>query len=134
MLTVVIPATQEPVSVELARQHMRYIQGNDDGDIARAISSAREYVERETGVALAVATYQWHRGRGQSLPLLPATITTEDSDLITFQTAPGIVPEALRSAILLRVQAEIDADPEEADVLRNAAHNLAHLYRRNLGV
>lgn len=53
---------------------------------------------------------------------------------IEFSTAPALVPESLKSAILLRVQAEYEADPEEAEKLRDASTALAWPKRRNLGV
>ncbi|MEJ7746061.1 MAG: head-tail connector protein [Luteimonas sp.] len=53
---------------------------------------------------------------------------------IEFATAPALIPEGLKSAILLRVQAEYEANAEDAVKLRDAAHALAWPFRLNLGV
>lgn len=53
---------------------------------------------------------------------------------VTFTVEPGTVPEALKSAIKLRVQAEYEADPDQAQKLRDAAYQIAFHWRRTLGV
>ena len=53
---------------------------------------------------------------------------------VEFTTAPAHVPEALKSAIKLRVQAEYEADPKEAATLQDAAARLEWTPRVNLGV
>lgn len=53
---------------------------------------------------------------------------------VEFTTAPGEVPEGLKTAILLRVQADYEATPEDGERLRDAARNVAFPYRVNLGV
>lgn len=52
---------------------------------------------------------------------------------VEFSTAPEFIPEALKSAILARVQAEYEAQPEEAEKLRAASEALAWPWRRGLG-
>lgn len=53
---------------------------------------------------------------------------------VEFTTAPAYVPEALKSAIKLRVQAEYEADPKEAATLQDAASRLEWTQRVSLGV
>ena len=53
---------------------------------------------------------------------------------VTFTVAPDHVPESLKSAIKLRVQAEYEADPEDAARLRDASERIAWPWRRGLGV
>lgn len=52
---------------------------------------------------------------------------------IAFATAPAFIPEGLKSAILARVQAEYEAQPEEAEKLRAASESLAWPFRMGLG-
>lgn len=169
MLRTVTAATVEPVSVLEAKAHMRVTHSADDTLIGRLITSAREWVEAETGVALADAEYVWsservgYYGYRASMPLWPATLDTvtywdgearadiEPDDYlledargvltlgthsdprVTFTTAPDPIPEALKTAILLRVQADYEAPPEDAEKFRAAASHMAFPFRRNLG-
>lgn len=57
-----------------------------------------------------------------------------DSLVVEFTTAPGVVPEPLKSAIIMLVRREYEADPNEQQKLWDSALNCAHTYRRNLGV
>lgn len=52
---------------------------------------------------------------------------------IAFSTAPAFIPEGLKSAILARVQAEYEAQPDEAEKLRAASELLAWPFRLGLG-
>jgi uncharacterized phiE125 gp8 family phage protein len=56
------------------------------------------------------------------------------SVVVEYTTAPADIPEALKQAILLRVQADYEADPDDAEKLRSAARNIAFPFRTNLGV
>ena len=51
-----------------------------------------------------------------------------------FETEPEHVPEALKAAIKLHVEAQYDAGPEDKPRLVEAANALAWPYRLNLGV
>lgn len=96
------------------------------------------------------------------LPLLPATVASVTSltdgvrgvlagytvDAVTgrivsgygqslvveFTTTPGVIPAPLKSAIMLLVRREYEADADEQANLWAAALNCAHMYRRTLGV
>ena len=169
MLRVVTAATDEPVSLAEAKAHLRVTHSADDALIERLITAAREWVEAETGVALAIADYVWSPERvgtigwRPALPLWPVTLgdvtywdgeqrvpidpteyLLEDSrGLLTlgtnpdprveFTTEPDPIPEALKTAILLRVQADYEASPEDAEKFRAAAAQMAFPFRRNLG-
>lgn len=80
MLRVVTPAGTEPVSVAHVKAHLRVTHAADDGLLGAQITSAREVIEMETGVALAEADYLWapehppRCGYVASLPLWPATL------------------------------------------------------------
>jgi len=54
--------------------------------------------------------------------------------VVEFTTAPGVIPAPLKSAILLLVRREYEADPDEQGKLWNTALACAHMYRRTLGV
>ena len=56
------------------------------------------------------------------------------SAVVEFTTAPGNVPEALKTAILLLVRREYEADSDEQRKLWEAALATAWPYRRSLGV
>lgn len=58
MLTLVTPATVEPVSLATAKAHLRLTHASDDVMVTRLVTAAREYVENFTQRALAVATYR----------------------------------------------------------------------------
>lgn len=54
--------------------------------------------------------------------------------VVEFSTAADEVPEALKLAVLLHVQASYEATPDDAAKLREAARNIAFPHRVNLGV
>ena len=56
------------------------------------------------------------------------------SVVVEFTTEPREIPESLRQAVLLRVQADYEADADDAAKLRTAAHAMAFPHRMNLGV
>ena len=77
MLITVTPATAEPVTLADVKADIRMTHSADDALISRQITSARELVERWTGVALADAVYQQTYGNachGVTLPILPAIV------------------------------------------------------------
>lgn len=163
MLSTITPATEEPVTLAEAKAHLRVTHAEDDALIGRLITGAREIVEQHTGRALAAAGYRY-TGTLRMLPLMPATVTTvealqsdgvtwavdaavaydADRNLLTgttrcqhrvdFTTEPGEIPQALKDAILLRVQANYEANPDEAPKLEQAAYRMAFPWRLNLGV
>lgn len=164
MLITVTPATVEPVTLEEAKAHLRVDHDADDGLISSLITAAREAVERFTGRALAAATYRWASEDcgPYLLPIWPASVSLVssvvngsridaesfefDSDRslvsgyfgsavrVEFATEPGPVPESLKAAIKLRIEALYDASPDEKQTLIQAADALAHPYRMNMGV
>lgn len=106
MLRTITPATAEPVSLAEAKEHLSVIHTGDDALIGAFISAARESVERDTGVALAAAGYEWTPigDRRSPLPIAPGTVTSGEGDYpVLFSTAPDPMPAPLRAAILLRV-------------------------------
>lgn len=48
----------EPVTLAEAKAHLRVIHSSDDGLIAAQITAAREYAERFTGLAMALASWR----------------------------------------------------------------------------
>lgn len=68
----------------------------------------------------ALLTYQW--------PILATAVNVE------FDVAPDHIPEALKSSILLLVQAEYEGSPADALLLRERAYAIAWTHRLNLGV
>lgn len=106
MLRTITPATAEPVSLAEAKEHLSVIHTGDDALIGAFISAARELVERDTGVALAAADYEWTPigDRRSPLPIAPGTVTSaEGAYPLLFTAAPGPIPAPLRAAILLRI-------------------------------
>jgi len=164
MLITVTPATVEPVTLEEAKAHLRVDHDADDGLISSLITAAREAVELFTGRALAAATYRWASEDcgPYLLPIWPASVSLVssvvngsridaesfefDSDRslvsgyfgsavrVEFATEPGPVPESLKAAIKLRVEAMYDASPDEKETLIKAADALAQPFRMNMGV
>lgn len=136
MLTVISPATTEPVTVEEAKQHLRVTHSADDDLIARLISSAREVIEMQTGIALAAADYEWSpEVISDKYPLAPVTLTSADGELpVLFTTTPVFAPSALKDAILLRVQADYEDDVGAGEKRREAAYKMAVPWRRTFGV
>lgn len=106
MIRLVTAATEEPVTLPEARAQLSVLHSAHDAMIASLITAGREVVERVTGYALAEASYEWtpEGGRTEPLPILPATMDSEEGDYpILFTTKPGPAPEALKRAILMVV-------------------------------
>lgn len=106
MLRVSKVATDEPVSLDEAKAHLRVDLPDEDALIKTLVTAARELVEQQTGRALAVADYLWDPlGNNVSrLPIEPATVTSDEGVRpIAFTTAPDPVPAAMKAAILLLV-------------------------------
>jgi hypothetical protein len=106
MLRVITPATVEPVTLAEAKAHVYVTHDADDALIQAFITAARETVERQTGYALAEASYAWtpEGPRTEPLPICPGQVTSAaDEYPIMFTTQPGEVPTALKAAILLLV-------------------------------
>lgn len=80
MLRLVTAATAEPVSLAEAKAHLRVTHDEDDALLGAQITSAREVIELETGVALVEAEYLWapehppRCGYMASVPLWPAAV------------------------------------------------------------
>ena len=64
-LQVVAPPTEEPVSVDLARLHLRVDQTGDDALIAAYITAARSWAETYLGRALVNQQLLWTMARDQ---------------------------------------------------------------------
>lgn len=61
VLQIVTAQTQEPVSLEEMKLHLRVDHDEDDLLIVSVLKAAREYVEAETGRQLCTQTYNWIR-------------------------------------------------------------------------
>lgn len=85
------------------------------------------YYDGAARVVALADDYRWDADRGA------LTLGTWSAATVQFTTAPDNVPQALLSAIKLRVQAEYEADPEDAERLRDAAERIAWPWRRGLG-
>lgn len=141
MLILVTPATEEPVSLDEARAHLRVAHDGDNVMIGSLITAAREVVELNTGRALAAADYAWSPESAAlaRTPLTPATVTSAAGVLpITFTTIPGPVPAALKAAILLIIgDLYLNAEANIIGTIVAANPTLQRLifpYRDNLGV
>jgi hypothetical protein len=140
MLEVLTPATTEPVTLAEAKAHLRVFQDSDDPLITRLIKAAREAVELEAGRCLAAAEYLWtpETVATPQLPLRPATVTSLDGERpIVFTTSPGVIPEALKSAVLLLVSdlyENTEANAATALHANPTLQNLIFKNRVNLGV
>ncbi|HSD16786.1 MAG TPA: phage head-tail connector protein [Thermomonas sp.] len=81
MLRVVTAASDEPISVDAVKAHLRVTHAVDDDLLAAQITSAREHVEQFSGVAMTAASYVWHPdavgqcGWRPFLPLYPAVVS-----------------------------------------------------------
>lgn len=86
------------------------------------------YFDGTARVVADASDYRWDNLRGE------VTLGGWREASVVFETVPDYVPEALKSAIKLRVQAEYEADPEDAARLRDASERVAWPWRRGLGV
>lgn len=138
MLRAVTQATDEPVTLAEAKLHLRADGDDSDTLITALITAAREVVERQTGYALAAASYEWtpEGDRTGPMPILPGTVTSELGVYpILFTTVPGPVPAALKAAILLVVGdlfANREANTEKPLAENPAVQNLMFPFRRVL--
>lgn len=138
MLRVVTQATVEPVTLDEAKFQLRVDDNDSDALIGALITAAREVVERQTGYALAAASYEWtpEGDRTDPLPILPGTATSAVGEYpILFTTSPGVVPAALKAAILLLIGdlfANREAGVEKALTENPAVQNLMFPFRRVL--
>ena len=81
------------------------------------------------GERMASETYVFDEDRS-----LLSDVGGTDAMRVEFQADPEFVPEALKSAIKLRVEADYDASPDDKIKLIQAADMLAQPYRMNMGV
>ncbi|WP_417251070.1 head-tail connector protein [Castellaniella sp.] len=138
MLRVTVAATVEPITVADVKVVLRLDDTGFDTVLPAMIAAAREIVERQTGLALASATYEWTpiAGRTEPLPLLPAVITSGEGIYpMTLQTTATVAPEALKAAMYLLVGdmiANTEASTERALVENPAFDRLIAPYRRSL--
>lgn len=115
MLRTITPATEEPVSLDEAKAHLRVTHSHDDDLITSLITASREVVESATGVALAEAEYIWAPERSGSyawrpaLPLWPATVdevTHYDGDARVAIEVDDYRFDALRGVLTIGQHAE----------------------------
>lgn len=138
MLRVVAQAAVEPVTLLEAKAHLRVDDGDSDTLIGSLITSAREIVERQTGYALAAASYEWtpEGDRVAPLPIEPGEVTSDVGAYpILFTAAPVATPAALKAAILLLVGdlfASREAATEKPLTENPAVQNLMFPFRRVL--
>jgi uncharacterized phiE125 gp8 family phage protein len=79
--TLITAPTQEPVSLERAKRHLRVTRDDENEDIAQLIPMARKQVERDTGRALMTQTHDLvcdtvPAGRMLQLPFAPLISVT----------------------------------------------------------
>ncbi|MFK3846613.1 head-tail connector protein [Stenotrophomonas sp. NPDC078853] len=136
MLRLVLAAEQEPISLDDAKLHLRVDGDEEDLLLSGFIASAREVVERQTGYALAIATYEWDTpSAAERLPIEPAVAISQPGVMpVRFRTDPGPAPQALRAAILLLV-ADLYANREAGitgtiHVVNPTVDRLVFPYRR----
>ncbi|MFT0532434.1 head-tail connector protein [Castellaniella hirudinis] len=138
MLRVTTAATAEPITVDDVKVILRLDDSGFDTVLPAMIAAAREIVEQQTGLALATATYEWTptAGRTEPLPLLPATVTSDEGVYpITLQTTAALAPAALKAAMYLLVGdmlANTEASTEQALIENPALERLIAPYRRVL--
>lgn len=138
MLRTVTAAIAEPIDIAEVKFRLRIDGTAFDTYLPAMITAAREIVERQTGYALVVASYEWtpEGDRTTPLPIWPGTVTSEEGDYpILFTTDPGPAPEALRSAICLLVGdqlANTEANTEKLLSENPAVQNLMFPFRRVL--
>lgn len=92
----------EPVELAEAKAHLYVTHNADDAMIEALIASARETVERHTGLALVDADYAWTQESAE-VPLRPSEVTYTDGVATGFTTTAAPLPPGLRAAILLIV-------------------------------
>src|SRR5690606_25415121 len=116
----------EPLSIDEVKAMLRIDDDDFDTQLPLFIAAAREVVEQQTGWALVDADYEWTPvgGRRDPLPLLPATVTSEEGVYpVRLTTEAGPAPAALKVAIVLLV-GEIIKNPEAVitdDMIENPA-------------
>lgn len=138
MLRVVTAALSEPVTLAEAKAHVYAVHDEDDALLTGLIAAARESVERQTGYALAAASYEWtpEGSRTSPLPIWPGAVTSAEGEYpILFDTTPGPIPAPLRAAILLTVgdlYANREAGTDKPLTENPAVQNLMFPYRRVL--
>ncbi len=92
--------------------------------------SAVSYLDAD-GARIVVDDYTLDADRSLLTYAWPSMATAVN---VEFDVEPAAVPEALKSAILLLVQAEYESTPDDAKLVRDRAYAIAWTYRMNLGV
>jgi uncharacterized phiE125 gp8 family phage protein len=70
-LTLIAPATEEPISIDEFKAHLHGVaESDDDNDLARKLLSAREYIEGELHRALITSTWKLSSDRWPCKPYL----------------------------------------------------------------